>query len=910
MSGERERDEDQAGQPPHRSGRGARRVPRGRRLGKGAVGAGEPRRVRRGEWRAGPQSGPSRPRPSGSAGDGGGDFSERQLEHERGAALGRVFDAQVAALGEEDLARHGQAEARALARRLGREEPVEDLLLDRARDAGAVVHEPDLDGPLEAPGLHRDRGPFLRRIHRLPGVHQQVDEHLAETVRVGLDLGQLGVEGGDQLDAGDGALGPLQVHRAPQDVVEVDRLERRRRRARHLEQLAHQALGPGGRLDDVPGSLAALLVGRVLLDELGEGGHGGERRVDVVDHAGHALPDGGEALGLHQVLAGLRHLRLEDPHRGRPVLTGERQPELAAESFQDVEVLRGQDQQGIVPPEQERAPGWRLERADRDEQELGGQECVSRDVALERRLGDPPGLADREGRAHLGQEGQSDPAQRRGVLGASARGPFPDGREPTVLGRPEERQHHRRAERLAESRHQLEERRLRRPVAREGIGDRQQRLERQRPGLNGLQQVRLVDREGGGVGEEAEDGEVLGRELRVGPGQAVDVQHADHPFFHEEGHRDRRLDPSALGLELLEAREVVTLVEEQRLSLARDPSGDALADLRAPEPDRDVLAGLARRDHAQRVALDQHQRGLVRVQAIGGAVHDVAEQLARVDLLGEDAGGDRLDPQDVLQAENGLAAGPGLGGALRTHRGVGGGGGPGGVRCVGGGGSAALGRPAAARKEPLHPAHRRLVTPRLIRNDRPSPRLPVAVCLSLPRSPAGFQQYYRSGRRSVSIQAKTLGGLGPACYGGRAIRAVSGRAGAEWPRRQFQFGMQSDGGTAMRGKALAVLLLAALIGAGCSAATLKAQKDDSWNWVPKSLPDVGDPGGGGYGHPFRIAGFLVHPLGVALDYVIVRPFYLMGGIAPEWFGFTAEDGQRYHQHHPELVVPRNAPERF
>ena len=114
----------------------------------------------------------------------------------------------------------------------------------------------------------------------------------------------------------------------------------------------------------------------------------------------------------------------------------------------------------------------------------------------------------------------------------------------------------------------------------------------------------------------------------------------------------------------------------------------------------------------------------------------------------------------------------------------------------------------------------------------------------------------------------------------------------------------------MRGKALAVLLLAALIGAGCSAATLKGQKDDSWNWVPKSLPDVGDPGGGGYGHPFRVAGFLVHPVGVALDYVIVRPFYLMGGIAPEWFGFTAEDGQRYHQHHPELVVPRNAPERF
>jgi hypothetical protein len=114
----------------------------------------------------------------------------------------------------------------------------------------------------------------------------------------------------------------------------------------------------------------------------------------------------------------------------------------------------------------------------------------------------------------------------------------------------------------------------------------------------------------------------------------------------------------------------------------------------------------------------------------------------------------------------------------------------------------------------------------------------------------------------------------------------------------------------MRGKALAVLLLAALIGVGCTAAQLKAQKDDSWNWVGKGLNDSLDYNAGGYGHPFRIAAFPLYPVGVALDYALVRPFYLLGSLAPEWFGFTAEDGQRYHDHHPEVVAPRNSPRRF
>jgi hypothetical protein len=114
----------------------------------------------------------------------------------------------------------------------------------------------------------------------------------------------------------------------------------------------------------------------------------------------------------------------------------------------------------------------------------------------------------------------------------------------------------------------------------------------------------------------------------------------------------------------------------------------------------------------------------------------------------------------------------------------------------------------------------------------------------------------------------------------------------------------------MRGKVLAVLLLAALIGAGCSAAQLKANKDASWNGFPRALPDGYDTNPGGYGHPFRALAFALHPIGVVLDYAMVRPFYLLGGLGPEWFGLTAEDAQRYHQHLPEVVTPQSTPRRF
>src|SRR5262249_14626948 len=92
-----------------------------------------------------------------------GRFGEGQGEDERGAAFGGVLHPQVCAVREQDLARYGQTEAGSLAGRLGGEKPVEDLGLDRGRDAGSVVDETNLRQALEPAGLDGDGGALLGR---------------------------------------------------------------------------------------------------------------------------------------------------------------------------------------------------------------------------------------------------------------------------------------------------------------------------------------------------------------------------------------------------------------------------------------------------------------------------------------------------------------------------------------------------------------------------------------------------------------------------------------------------------------------------------------------------------------------------------------------------------------------------
>jgi hypothetical protein len=70
------------------------------------------------------------------------------------------------------------------------------------------------------------------------------------------------------------------------------------------------------------------------------------------------------------------------------------------------------------------------------------------------------------------------------------------------------------------------------------------------------------------------------------------------------------------------------------------------------------------------------------------------------------------------------------------------------------------------------------------------------------------------------------------------------------------------------------------------------------------------PVSNGYGHILRPVALLLSPIGVALDYVVMRPLHMLGGLAPEWFGLTTDDAQTYQSHMPELTISRDAPRRF
>lgn len=42
-------------------------------------------------------------------------------------------------------------------------------------------------------------------------------------------------------------------------------------------------------------------------------------------------------------------------------------------------------------------------------------------------------------------------------------------------------------------------------------------------------------------------------------------------------------------------------------------------------------------------------------------------------------------------------------------------------------------------------------------------------------------------------------------------------------------------------------------------------------------------------NPVRWLGFLLHPIGHAVDYAVNRPIYMLAGAFPYLFGYTAED---------------------
>ena len=120
----------------------------------------------------------------------------------------------------------------------------------------------------------------------------------------------------------------------------------------------------------------------------------------------------------------------------------------------------------------------------------------------------------------------------------------------------------------------------------------------------------------------------------------------------------------------------------------------------------------------------------------------------------------------------------------------------------------------------------------------------------------------------------------------------------------------------MRSRQLTILVVAAAICAGC--AVSRGEPDGAYISNPSlpslsTLPDPtwvgGSPTANAYGHPvFRPIALLLSPVAMALDYAFMRPLYMLGGVAPAWFGFTVDDAQTYHDHLPlEPIDVKDAP---
>ena len=105
--------------------------------------------------------------------------------------------------------------------------------------------------------------------------------------------------------------------------------------------------------------------------------------------------------------------------------------------------------------------------------------------------------------------------------------------------------------------------------------------------------------------------------------------------------------------------------------------------------------------------------------------------------------------------------------------------------------------------------------------------------------------------------------------------------------------------------ALGILLLATVVGcAGNSQQQMSANTDGNYT-PPASIYSVMNPtslvytdvaaGAALNDNPWRWAGFLLHPLGVVLDYGVNRPIYKVSGKMPYLFGYTAEDSMQDSQ---------------
>jgi len=110
----------------------------------------------------------------------------------------------------------------------------------------------------------------------------------------------------------------------------------------------------------------------------------------------------------------------------------------------------------------------------------------------------------------------------------------------------------------------------------------------------------------------------------------------------------------------------------------------------------------------------------------------------------------------------------------------------------------------------------------------------------------------------------------------------------------------------MRTTALALGILLLVITVGCAGNRQQQESADAaaadavgGYTAPASIYSVMDPTSLVYtdvaaaaslnDNPWRWAGFLFHPAGVALDYGLNRPFYALPSQLPYLFGYTSED---------------------
>ena len=237
---------------------------------------------------------PGRPRCSLRGSGGGEEDRERRSLADGGA------HANVTAVGADDFVADGQAKAGAVGAR--REEGLEDAREVVGGDAAAEVLDLDRDlAIVGGGGAERDVGAGLAGVG---GVADEIDENLAEALRVALDRegAWLGLEGDTTLgeDGGEASRGGLD------ELADIDRFGGETDGLGEVEDFGDRLVEAGELLErDV--EVLAVVVGELELatEDLYVERDGGQRRADVVGDGGGELAERGEAAGFFELGHGL-----------------------------------------------------------------------------------------------------------------------------------------------------------------------------------------------------------------------------------------------------------------------------------------------------------------------------------------------------------------------------------------------------------------------------------------------------------------------------------------------------------------------------------------------------------------------------------------------------------------------------